>query len=231
MRSRFFVISLLILVGFGATNAVAADSVCYGTTSKGRLENGVRIPESGPNFSAYSAVGVAVGRTYVHSKVAAVIEAAYRSLAAWVPDKRYVYGESGWSSGGRIKPHRTHQNGLAVDFMVPVLDAKERSVPLPAGLSNKFGYGIEFDDKARFGKLRIDFDAIGEHLLALSEAARQQGIAVQRVIFEKPYLPNLFAASRGSFVKQRIPFMQGEPWIRHDEHYHVDFAVPCKPMK
>ncbi|PYN85490.1 MAG: hypothetical protein DMD87_23225 [Candidatus Rokuibacteriota bacterium] len=20
-------------------------------------------------------------------------------------------------------------------------------------------------------------------------------------------------------------FMQGEPWIRHDEHYHVDFAV------
>ena len=24
-------------------------------------------------------------------------------------------------------------------------------------------------------------------------------------------------------------FMQGAAWVRHDEHYHVDFAVPSKP--
>ena len=24
-------------------------------------------------------------------------------------------------------------------------------------------------------------------------------------------------------------FMKGKPWVRHDEHYHVDFAAPCKP--
>lgn len=23
--------------------------------------------------------------------------------------------------------------------------------------------------------------------------------------------------------------MKGRPWVRHDEHYHVDFALPCKP--
>jgi len=27
-----------------------------------------------------------------------------------------------------------------------------------------------------------------------------------------------------------LNFMKGEAWVRHDEHYHVDFAVPCKPL-
>jgi penicillin-insensitive murein endopeptidase len=117
----------------------AAESVCYGTTGNGRLEGGVRIPRSGPNFAAYSSLGVALGRTYVHAKVEQVIAAAYASLAASHPEKSFVYGESGWARGGRIRPHRTHQNGLAVDFVVPVLDAGGRSVPLPTGPFNKFG--------------------------------------------------------------------------------------------
>lgn len=24
--------------------------------------------------------------------------------------------------------------------------------------------------------------------------------------------------------------MQRDAWLRHDEHYHVDFAVSCKPL-
>src|SRR5438874_6126270 len=115
--------------------ASATESVCYGTPSKGALENGVQIPESGPNFSPYSFLGVALGRTYVHSKVAAVIEAAYASLAVSDPAKKHVYGESGWPAGGQIRPHRTHQNGTAVDFMVPVVDATGRSVPFPPAYS------------------------------------------------------------------------------------------------
>ena len=69
------------------------------------------------------------------AKVAAVIEAAYASLAVSDPAKKYVYGESGWPAGGRIRPHRTHQNGTAVDFMVPVVDATGRSVPFPPAYS------------------------------------------------------------------------------------------------
>jgi penicillin-insensitive murein DD-endopeptidase len=29
-------------------------------------------------------------------------------------------------------------------------------------------------------------------------------------------------------LKANIKFMQGKAWIRHDEHYHVDFSFPCK---
>jgi murein endopeptidase len=76
-----------------------------------------------------------------------------------------------WPSGGRIRPHRTHQNGLSVDFFVPVRNAQGKSVPLPISITNRLSYNIEFDIS-------------------------------------------------GKYVK---------PWVRHDEHYHVDFAVPCKP--
>ena len=68
---------------------------------------------------------------------------------------------------GRIRLHRTHQSGLSVDFMVPVLDKLGRSVPLPTTALNKFGYDIEFDKDGKFGDLTIDFEAIAEHLRQL----------------------------------------------------------------
>jgi penicillin-insensitive murein DD-endopeptidase len=227
---RFHISKLLILLLLSAGSTEGAESVCYGTASNGRLEGGKQIPESGPNFSPYSSLGVTLGRTYVHSKVAASISAAYKALESAVPAKKYVYGESGWENGGRIKPHRTHQNGTAVDFMVPVSDQDGKSVPIPTGVTNKFGYGIEFDSEARHAGLTIDFDAIAEHLHALDAAAREQGIGVGRVIFDKAYLSRLYQTSRGQWVKNNVPFMQGEPWIRHDEHYHVDFTISCRPM-
>lgn len=217
--------SALLLISW---QAHAEESTCFGTPSNGRLEGGVQIPKSGPNFGPYSNAGVMLGRTYVHSKVAAVIEAAYKSLETAAPGKQFLYGESGWRSGGRIKPHKTHQNGLAVDFMVPVVDNKQNSVPLPTGVTNKFGYDIEFDSRARYQDLTIDFEAIAEHLYALHQSSAAVGVSISRVIFDRSYLPKLYATHRGQSVKEKIPFMTGKPWIRHDEHYHVDFAMPCK---
>lgn len=221
------VAATLLLAG---VSTAKAESICYGTASNGRLEGGQQIVKSGPNFSPYSSLGVGLGRTYVHSKVAAAIAAAYTTLESSALGKKYVYGESGWEGGGRIRPHRTHQNGLAVDFMVPVVNTAGESVPLPTGVTNKFGYDIEFDAKARYEDLTIDVEAIAEHLYALDAAAKAQGIGISRVIFEKAYIPRLYQTKRGPWIKEHVPFMQGEPWIRHDEHYHVDFNVPCRPM-
>lgn len=209
----------------------AAESVCYGTPSNGRLENGVKIEESGSNFEPYSSLGVTLGRTYIHSRVARVIMDAYVALAKELPNTMFVYGESGWSKGGRIKPHRTHQNGLAVDFMVPVRNKEGISVPLPSGITNRFGYDLEFDRAARNGDLTIDFDAIAEHLHALYSAAGEHHVGIARVIFDPQFIPKLYKTKRGEFIKKKITFMQGQAWVRHDEHYHVDFSVTCKPLK
>lgn len=220
---------LASLTLFVVSLAVAGESQCYGTVSNGRIEKSVKLPASGSNFSAYSSLAAAAGRTHVHSRVASVIAASYRALHAASPSTVYVYGETGWPSGGRFRPHRTHQNGLSVDFFVPVRDATGVSVPIPTSTLTRFGYDIEFDSTARHGKYSIDFIATAEHLYHLHQAAKAQGVGIALVIFDTQYLPKLFATPRGAYLQQNLPFMKGKPWVRHDEHYHVDFAIPCKP--
>jgi penicillin-insensitive murein DD-endopeptidase len=232
---EFFSNGIRIVLSITAAGAVVAhastNSVCYGTVSNGRIDAAVQLPASGANFSSYSDAAVALGRTYVHARVANVVSASYKNLEASAPDVRFVYGETGFKSGGVFKPHRTHQNGLSVDFFVPVRDASGRSVPLPTDITNKFGYAIEFDKSGRYGKYTIDFEALAEHLYQLHFAAKRQQAPIKLVIFDPPYLPKLFATKRGAFLKKNLHFMKQHAWVRHDEHYHVDFSIPCKPLK
>lgn len=222
---RIFALTILCAQGFQASA-----STCFGTTANGRLEGGVQLPGSGPNFSSYSSAGVLAGRTYVHDSVARIVTGAYQAMRKSLPDKVFVYGETGWKQGGRFRPHRTHQNGLSVDFMVPVLDGQGRSVPLPTHVLNKYGYDIDFDAKGEWNGLRIDFEAVGEHIFQLHQSAREAKTGIALVILDVDYLPKLFATRRGDWLKSNVKFMQKQAWVRHDDHYHVDFAVACKPM-
>lgn len=172
-----------------------------------------------------------LGRTYVHGKVYEAIINAYKVIETSAPNKFYVYGETGHKGGGRFRPHKTHQNGLSVDFMVPVLDEKNRSVPLPTGVFNKFGYSIEFDKTGRYEEYRIDFEAIASHLYALSEEAKKSGINIKTVIFDAELQEYLFKTQKGAYLKANIRFSKKPSWVRHDEHYHVDFDADCKLME
>jgi penicillin-insensitive murein DD-endopeptidase len=89
---------LLAAALFICPSSYAGESTCFGTVSNGRLENGVKLPTSGANFSTYSAAGSIAGRTYVHHKVHDVVIAAYQAVERTMPQKTFVYGESG---GGR----------------------------------------------------------------------------------------------------------------------------------
>ena len=209
--------------------AAAAGSDCFGRSGKGRLENAVRLPLSGPNFSAYSQVAAAVGRTWVHSTTADIVLAAYAAAHRTLPGVHYVYGETGLEKGGRFQPHRTHQNGLSVDFFVPVRDAAGKSVPLPTPMQQRFGYDIEFDARGVYQQYRIDFPALAEHLYQLDMAARASKASIGQVILDPAFMQPLLATQRGPHIKRHISFMKAKPWVRHDEHYHVDFAVACKP--
>ncbi|WP_255991948.1 penicillin-insensitive murein endopeptidase [Chitinolyticbacter albus] len=218
-----------LCAGLAVVAAHASESRCFGTVANGHLEGGVQLPPSGPNFETYSSVGWSAGRTYVHSRVAEIVVAAYGALAAHEANVHFVYGETGWESGGNFRPHRSHQNGLSVDFFVPVRDRAGTPTRLPIGFANKLGYGIEFDSGGRYEQYTIDYEAIGEHLYQLDAAARARGVGIAMVIFDSKYLPMLFATSRGDYLRRNIPFMKGKPWVRHDEHYHVDFSIRCAP--
>jgi penicillin-insensitive murein DD-endopeptidase len=224
-------VSFALTLALLATPALSAESVCFGKESSGRLEGGVKLPLSGRNFSPYSDVASDHGRTYVHSRVRDVVVAAYAAMEKAAPGGVFVYGETGLAFGGRFPPHRTHQNGLSVDFFVPVRDTAGRPAKLPADASNRFGYNIEFDAEGRYEEYSIDFKALSEHLYQLHAVGKERGVGIRIVILDPPYLPKLFATPRGPFLKQNVRFLKGPAWVRHDEHYHVDFAVPCRPMK
>jgi penicillin-insensitive murein endopeptidase len=204
-------------------------STCYGNTSRGALRNGWRLPRNGANFRAYSLLGWGAGRTFVHSTVHAVVLDAYQRLAVSQPEYRFVYGETGWAEGGSFEPHRTHENGLSVDFMVPVRDASGAIVELPSSPLDKLGYAHEFDAAGKLGALRIDFEALALHLAELERSAARQRVKVGRVIFD-PQLRAQLASTKVWPDIESLPFMLKPAWIRHDEHYHVDFDVPCQPL-
>lgn len=199
-------------------------SESVGLTNDGRLVHGKRLPSSGSNFRTYSRLGSAFGRTAVHGLVRETILASYAELAGTTPDVRYIYGETGWPWGGRFRPHRTHQNGLSVDFMVPVRREGEPAI-LPTHILNKFGYGEAFDDQGRSEYLTIDFDAITAHLRALDGAARARGLEIALVVFAPDLQKVLFQTEVGASLRDRMRFTDRPSWVRHDDHYHVDFRL------
>jgi penicillin-insensitive murein endopeptidase len=169
------VVASMVMVLAQVNPATAAESQCFGTVNKGRIEGSVKLPTSGANFTAYSSLGSAAGRTHVHSKVAEIVEAAYAAVASSDPSLTFVYGETGWPSGGRIRPHRSHQNGLSVDFFVPVRNKARKSVTLPTSIPNRLGYDIEFDKDAKYGEYSIDFAAMAEHLYQTACSCKGKG--------------------------------------------------------
>ena len=200
-------------------------STSIGTPSNGSLIDGKHLPTSGSNFRAYSRIAATLGRNTVHSSVRDVVLEAYANLDADGVGHTFVYGEASRPGGGPLPPHRTHQNGLSVDFMVPVLNDEGAPVVFPASWTNKFGYNLEFDAKGCTNHLTIDFAAISDHLLALEKAAAVRGMSIKLVVFAPEYREHLMDKT-GRRLDERMPFLKGSAWVRHDEHYHVDFGLP-----
>ena len=108
-------------------------------------------------------------------------------------------------------------------------EARE-SVHLPTNPLNKFGYNIEFDGNGQYQEYTIDYTALAAHIVALHKAAKTQGVDLWRVIFDPKLQPKLFETHYAGYLKQHIQFSKKPSWIRHDEHYHVDFKIPCEKL-
>lgn len=228
LNYRALLAGLFFTLALAPESTFAQTSTCYGTTANGRLESGVQLPYEGDNFVGYSRMGQLLGRTYVHSEVHTIITNAYRRLESEHPSKVYKYAETGFEEGGPFRPHKTHQNGLSADFMTPIHNELGDSVHLPTNPLNKWGYNIEFNNRGQFENYSIDYEALAAHLVALHKEAKQLGFDLWRVIFDPKLQPKLFETQYGPYLEKHIQFSKKPSWVRHDEHYHVDFEVPCK---
>jgi penicillin-insensitive murein endopeptidase len=89
-------------------------------------------------------------------------------------------------------------------------------------------YAMKFDGNGNLNKkVRIDFETMAKHILALDKAARKNGMYVKKVILKLDLKDDFYATPSGKMVKAKdIYFAQNLPRIIdnvHDDHYHVDF--------
>ena len=131
--------------------------------------------------------------------------------------------ETGHKSGGRFLPHRTHRNGMSVDFMTPML--KNGKPYQSHHIFNLWGYGWEFDDTGKKGKVSIDYETMARHIMAVYETAPKHGLRIKKVIFDPVLQPYLFQTETGKKLKGKFYFTRHRVSFRHDDHYHIDFEI------
>ena len=199
-----------------------APSISKGSVGNGRIQNAKRLPFRGANFTTYSFPLYLAGRTFVHHQLKEAVLEAYAKCERTCPKTTFVIGETGSKHGGHFAPHRTHRNGLSVDLMIPM---KKNNLPHHTHhIRNLWGYGIEFDKQGERGNIEIDFETTAQLILALRQAASQNGLAIQKIIFAPELRKKLSQTSVWNQIKD-LPYSQNRVWVRHDDHLHIDFRV------
>ncbi|MCP4521534.1 MAG: hypothetical protein GY827_07570 [Cytophagales bacterium] len=197
-----------------------------GTVSNGSLHNGVLMPYTGKNYKYFDTSSYLAKRAFTNIKVRDAVVQTYQKLEP--NNRQYQIMECSHEHGGKLYPHRTHQNGLSVDFMMPLIKNNQPYYDLDN--TGKNHYWLDFDNDGKYSEdqtVSIDFDAVVEHLLTLNKTAKQNGLAIAKVIIKVELKDELFAAKCGKELKNSGIYIVQKlgPLINslHDEHYHIDF--------
>ncbi len=204
------------------------ESKAVGKVGDGRLEYGKLMPFAGPNFKYFDTSSYLMGRAFLHSKVKRAVLEGYKGCEQKLSERHFRLMECAGEHGGNLFPHRTHQTGMSVDFMVPL--QKEGKPFTKLDDYGKAHYFLSFDSHGRWSQdasVEIDFETMAKHLLVLDESAKRQGLRIKKVLLKTELKDELFATPSGKELQRRgIYFARYfEPLINnlHDDHYHVDF--------
>ena len=205
-------------------------SISQGTVSNGSLKHGKLMPFSGPNFHYFDTLSYLSGRAYVNHLVKQTIVATYASFEKTDSDLKFGLMECAHEHGGKLFPHRTHQNGLSVDFMSPKLKDGKPYYDL-----NHLGadhYWLDFDNNGNYTEdpnISLDFNLIARHIVKLDEIARQYGLKINKVIFKMELKDELYATEYGKTILKKGIYITKklDPLVNalHDDHYHIDFEI------
>ncbi|TKG91508.1 hypothetical protein EYV94_21005 [Puteibacter caeruleilacunae] len=202
-------------------------SQSIGSVSNGSLTNGIRLPYRGRNYKYFSKLSYYIlNRAYANAKVYNTVIGAYKECEATCPHIFFRLMECSNKNGGRLFPHRTHQNGLSVDFMTPLIKNKKQYNTLD--IIGIWRYLVNTNEHGQVTHhIKIDFDSVAKHILALDNAARQNGLRIKKVILKTNLKDELFKTQSGQALKQRgiyfVKHLSKTINDLHDDHYHIDF--------
>jgi penicillin-insensitive murein endopeptidase len=205
-------------------------SISKGTVSNGSLENGKLMPFSGNNFHYFDSSSYLASRAFVNDKVRTATLATYVRMEKLAPERQFCIMECSHEHGGKLSPHRTHQNGLSIDFMVPLLKNE-----IPYYEMDNLGaqhYLLDFNNEGQYTKdksISIDFNTLALHILILAEEAKKVGLEIDKVILKMELKDDLYATENGKkLLKSGVYITKSlTPIINslHDDHYHIDFEI------
>jgi penicillin-insensitive murein DD-endopeptidase len=206
-------------------------SVSGGTPGDGSLKKAYQVEYTTSNARYFSIISYyLMGNCYVNSKLYNTVLNSYSECEKTCKNIDFRIMECSDKEGGKIMLHRTHRNGLSIDFMVPkIKDGKQTKFYDDLGL---WHYLLDFNSSGRLvidNDVTIDFETIGKHIIALDNAARANGLVVSKVIMKLNLKDDFFNTPSGKEVKRRgIYFANRLPESvdnMHDDHYHVDFKL------
>jgi penicillin-insensitive murein endopeptidase len=204
-------------------------SAAIGTVGNGTLKHAKLMPYKGENFIYFDRDSYLAGRAFLHGSVRNSVLTTYDSLHKALPHRYFNIMECSNENGGEMFPHKTHQNGMSIDFMMPLLkDDKPYYALDTIGTEH---YMLSFDDDGEYSRdstVSIDFNLVARQILLLDYFARQSGLNIFKVIIKIELKDELFATEYGKLLKASdIYVVQGlSPLINslHDEHFHIDFG-------
>lgn len=212
-------------------NTINEDSLpssSEGVVSNGRLKNGKLIPFYGSNFQYFDSISYMSNRAFVHDQVRSTILATYGLLEKDYPQRKFYIMECSREHGGEMFPHKTHQNGMSVDFMMPLI--KDDKAYFGLDTIGADHYWLSFDNSGKYNKdksISIDFETVALHILRLNEAAKSFGLKVAKVIIKIELKDELFLGEQGKRLKESNIYVVQKlsPIINslHDDHFHIDF--------
>ena len=200
-----------------------------GTVSNGELVNGKLIPFKGNNYEYFSEESYLAGRAFLNDKVLSTLLNSYANLEN-LPHKLFYVMECANSHGGKLAPHRTHQNGTSVDFMMPKLKNGIPYYGLDTLGVNHYRLGFDNDGKYLNDKsISIDFDLVAKHILELDKTAKLKGLKIKKVIINTNLKDELFSTPNGKKLKASSVYIVQKLSTLinslHDDHYHIDFEL------
>lgn len=147
-------------------------SHAVGTVSNGSLINAQILPYWGKNFQYFSKESYLAGRCFIHSALEQVLVNSFHDLEQMDSTAFFYLMEASMEKGGKISPHRTHQNGTSIDLMIPLLKNKIPYHGLDTiGVSH---YLLNFDKNGKYTddpSIQINFDLLALEILSIQKNA------------------------------------------------------------
>lgn len=209
-------------------NSLPSQSI--GTVSNGQLKNGKLIPFNGKNFTYFDTQSYLNGRAFLNEKVLNTLLNTYKEFETLLPQRMFYIMECSNQDGGKLFPHRTHQNGLSIDFMMPLIKDGKPFYGLDTLESDH--YFLEFNNAGQYREdtsISIDFNLVAQHILILNKVAKLLKVNITKVIINTDLKDELFATTHGKTLKASNIYVVQKlsPLINslHDDHYHIDFEM------